>query len=349
MDWLLDMRGKLPYMGISLFFIVGLLSGVASAQTQLETFQTRLDALEEGMKDIRRIIEEDFHDLKQSVRNSSDSEGGLTALENKVDKLVDILRGLNQHIERSLKVGSDNELRLLQLEKRVEGLIGLGLNNGLASGNGSESDLLGDRPQGNSGAAEAPSPSLSANENSEFNWEIGVDTLEKGLEELSENQAGLGGENDSTSVTNPIEEEAVSADGTLSILPDQTPDEQFHFALGLALQNDFATAEQAFLEFIDLHPDYERLRDIIFWLGRVQFRLGSYDKASVTLSDFNTRWPTDPRREKAVLWIAESVTKITSGAEACELLTSLPRLLEDPSDNFYDRLDKLKQTTECDS
>ena len=75
------------------------------------------------------------------------------------------------------------------------------------------------------------------------------------------------------------------------MLPAVSPEEQYRFALGRALQNDLETAERAFSEFRVFNVGHERQADATFWLGRVQFMRGEYEKAAMTFSEFNSVYP----------------------------------------------------------
>jgi TolA-binding protein len=134
-----------------------------------------------------------------------------------------------------------------------------------------------------------------------------------------------------------------------SVLPDAGAEEQYQFALGTALKNDLNLAENAFEEFIQVNPDHARIADAHFWLGRMQFQRGSYERAVKTFSAFQTQWPNDSRIEKTTLWIGEAVSNFSSKKDTCELLTALPEFVPDPTDEFYTRLEKLKTGAECNS
>ena len=160
------------------------------------------------------------------------------------------------------------------------------------------------------------------------------------------------GQSDATEDSSETEIATTEGDQTAtpvkaSVLPDVSPDEQYRFALGKALQNDLVMAEDALAEFITTNPDHGRTNDATFWLGRVQFMQGSYEQAAMTFTEFNTVWPTDARREKTTLWIAESISYFAPAEEICDLLASLPSLIEDPTDNFFSRLDGLKEKSQC--
>ena len=137
---------------LALMLILGLYSGSASAQSSMEIFQDKLIAVEEGLKDIRSVVEEDFRALKQSLEDNEDVDSDeVRALENQIGKMVDQLNALNTRIERTLQVATDNEFRLLRLEKRIESLMRMGIEGNLAA-----------TGPVNQGAGEAPQSSLSS-------------------------------------------------------------------------------------------------------------------------------------------------------------------------------------------
>jgi TolA-binding protein len=133
------------------------------------------------------------------------------------------------------------------------------------------------------------------------------------------------------------------------ILPDESPDEQYRFALGKALQNDLETAENAFAEFRLFNKGHSREADAAFWLGRVQFMRGSYEKAAMTFSGFNSEYPNDARLVDTTMWIAESVSHFAPQDQACAIYASLPSLLDSPPESFTTQLAKLSAASNCDS
>jgi TolA-binding protein len=307
----------------NLLIVLAMVSAFCSpavAQSSVEIFQDKIIALEESMKEIRGIVEEDLRTIKLALQDSGDVNNN--ELSNKVDKLADQLTALNNRIGRTLQVATDNEFRLLRLEKRVNSALQI------------DDALAADGPE-NQGAGDAPQSSLSVSANSRADWAISEDELEEEI-------ANLPNSEDIQSDVAEIEEETTS-----SILPKASADEQYKFALGKALQNDLDAAEVALDEFVQINPDHERANDATFWLGRVQYMKSSHEKAAVTFSKFNENWPADPRREKTTLWLAESISYFAPTSEVCDLLDSLPTLLADPTDDFYLRLDQLKAKAEC--
>ena len=331
--------------------------GQANAQSAFELYQDRLVALEESLKDVRGMVEEDLRSLKQAIEDGTGDSEEVAELKNRMDKIIDRLGSLNNRIERTLEVASDNEFRLLRMEKRLDSLMRMGIEGGLGQ-------LQQPTSPSGIGAGDVPQAGLSVNENNETVWTMGADSLNEEINNLpnpedanhvetsSDNGSGdAAGQTatagDDTAETVVSEDEPTETAVKASVLPDVSPDEQYRFALGKALQNDLVMAEDALAEFITTNPEHTRTNDATFWLGRVQFMQGSYEQAAMTFTEFNTTWPTDARREKTTLWIAESISYFAPAEEICDLLASLPSLIEDPTDNFFTRLDGLKQKSQC--
>lgn len=133
------------------------------------------------------------------------------------------------------------------------------------------------------------------------------------------------------------------------VLPDLSPEEQYRYALGRALQNDLETAEAAFDEFRQLHPDHSRSADALFWLGRVQYMRGRYEKAAMSFTEFNAAYPGDSRMVDTTLWIAEAVAQFAEAEQACAIFASLPQLLDNPPESFVSRLAELNASANCES
>ena len=335
---------KIALRGMMMMAVMLVSIAPAAAQSSLELFQNRVSALEEGLKDVRGLIEEDFRDLKQALAEQGTADpDSIRDIERKIVKIGDQLNGLNNRIERTLEVASDNEFRLLRMEKRIDSLMRLGIDDGIQSDADTDSST---GPSANTGAGAVASSSINANQNNDGNWSISTKTLD---EEISK----LPNPNDVATITPPTDTppiDTASAETTTptrDVLPEASPDDQFQFALGKALQNDLTAAEAAFDEFVALNPSHDRTNDATFWLGRVQFMKGSYEQAAMTFTEFNTVWPTDSRREKTTLWIAESISFFAPSNEVCDLLTSLPNLIEDPTENFFVSLNELKQKSAC--
>jgi TolA-binding protein len=343
----------------------------SNASALLTRQQQRMDILEQGLKEIRGVVEQDLREIKLKVEQlgSSSAQAGtaqladLNALRNEMEKLNDTLAMTSRRMERTLEITSDTEFRLLRLEKRVQTLISLG-----------GSDLASAAAQQETTAADAPANVQMTRESNSgvTKWSVEEGALNRELETLDTANAPDAAAKDGVETANnsalPADNEVSGDVGTLNadvavnavpvvpaqpaepeVLPAISPEEQYRFALGRALQNDLETAELAFAEFRVFNKDHERQADATFWLGRVQFMRGEYEKAAMTFSEFNSTYPNDARLVDTTMWIAESVSHFAPAEQACEIYASLPKLLDTPPETFMTQLAALSDAAKCKS
>ena len=358
---------------------------IENASALLTRHQQRLGILEAGLKDVRGIIENDLREIKMKVEQmqSSSSEAGtsqnadLKVLRDQMEKLGDMLAMTNRRMERTLEITSDTEFRLLRLEKRMQTLLTLGGDDAAAA-------LV---QQDTIGAGEAAAVQMSRDLDTGISsWSVAEDSLNDALANVEgdnatseasavDENAGLAdtGSADTGSLdagsADAGSADAGSADTALAagdnaipanaestgetaptqpeVLPAVSPEEQYRFALGRALQNDLETAELAFAEFRTFNQGHARQADSIFWLGRVQFMRGEFEKAAMTFSEFNSAYPGDARLVDTTMWIAESVSHFAPPEQACEIYASLPQLIDTPPDTFLAQLSKLSDDANC--
>lgn len=353
---------------------------IENASALLTRHQQRMDILEAGLKDVRGIIENDLREIKMKVEQmqSSSSEAGtsqtadLKVLRDQMEKLGDMLAMTNRRMERTLEITSDTEFRLLRLEKRMQTLLTLGGDDAAAA-------LV---QQDTIGAGEAAAVQMSRDIDTGISsWSVAEDSLNDALANVEgdnaisgasavDENAGLAqagsadtGSTDTGSADTGSTESALAAgDNAIlanaettgetepaqpEVLPAVSPEEQYRFALGRALQNDLETAELAFAEFRTFNKGHARQADSIFWLGRVQFMRGEFEKAAMTFSEFNSAYPGDARLVDTTMWIAESVSHFAPPEQACEIYASLPQLIDTPPDTFLAQLSKLSDDANC--
>ena len=339
-----------------------------NASALLTRQQQRMDILEAGLKEVRGILENDLREIKMKVEQiqSSSSEAGssqtadLIVLRDQMEKLSDMLAMTNRRMERTLEIASDTEFRILRLEKRMQTLLALGgdeaaaalvqqdtigagdaaavqisrdFDTGISSWSveeGALNDALSVDESDN--VTNAPSAIISADSNAAPS--VFVDKQDN----ESNNGEGFSSADTNDAAKMPLQ---------LEVLPAVSPEEQYRFALGRALQNDLETAQLAFSEFRKFNKGHEREADSIFWLGRVHFMRGEYEKAAMTFSEFNSSFPGDARLVDTTMWIAESVSHFAPPAQACEIYASLPQLIDTPPETFLSQLSKLSDDANC--
>ena len=339
-----------------------------NASALLTRQQQRMDILEAGLKEVRGILENDLREIRMKVEQlqSSSSDTGssqtadLIALRDQMEKLSDMLAMTNRRMERTLEIASDTEFRLLRVEKRMQTLLTLVGSDAAAS-------IL---QQDSQGAGDATAVQMSRDLDTGISsWSVEEDALNEALTAVEadtalnvpsataptdENVAPVGLVNEQSNQASNVAPSTSANSGDVpnvptqpEVLPAVSPEEQYRFALGRALQNDLETAQLAFSEFRKFNKGHEREADSIFWLGRVYFMRGEYEKAAMTFSEFNTAFPGDARLVDTTMWIAESVSHFAPPAQACEIFASLPQLIDAPPDTFTVQLSKLRDEANC--
>lgn len=344
--------------------------------------QERMGLLETGLRDLRGIVEEDLRLLKMQIEQlsssasseESDVSANIRTITAQLERLTDSIAMTNRRMERTLEITSDVEFRLLRMEKRMQTLMTLG-GADVANAAVQQDTIAGGVPQDVQMSRNAGdgSTTWSMNED-ELNAQIDADSAAGDNASAPQDNAGATGAGatatattgDATetgladsgdNTTKPVQSDtqaaaAVTQDApvveTPQVLPDLSPEEQYRFALGRALQNDLETAERAFDEFRRFNEGHQREADASFWLGRVQFMRGQYEKAAMTFSEFNSVYPDDARLVDTTMWIAESVSHFAPREQACAIYASLPQLLDTPPDSFYTRLEALSKAANCD-
>jgi TolA-binding protein len=337
----------------------------SNASALLTLHQQRMDILEQGLKEIRGVVERDLREIKLKVEQlgSSSAHAGtaqvadLNALRAEMERLNDMLAMVSRRMERTLEITSDTEFRLLRLEKRVQTLATLG-GAVTASSSAQQETTPADAP---------PKVKMSRDSNSGVTkWSVDEGMLNRELETqdpslmpktvenapnteaLKEDMGDAGANsNEANGKIDSADDVAPFVPAEPEVLPAVSPEEQYRFALGRALQNDLETAERAFFEFRVYNEGHERQADATFWLGRVQFMRGEYEKAAMTFSEFNSIYPGDARLVDTTMWIAESVSHFAPQEQACEIYASLPKLLDTPPESFTKQLAALSAAAKC--
>ena len=330
--------------------------------------QIRLDTFEESLKELRGQVELEVKNTRTQMEklsasvlaNTSGASGDAQAIQSELARLNDSITILNQRLSRTIEMSSDIEFRVLRLEKRLSTL--LQLSDASITDKIVQDDVSGAGVPADVSLSEMQKPDRLSGRLISQSWTHrcrNSPTLLKIIQRL-QHQMIICLSSLKQTIQHPqsrqLDPEPEQAEAlaqqpapapTPEILPDVSPEEQYRFALGRALQNDLSTAEQAFAEFRAFHAEHERASDALFWLGRVQFMLGKYEDSAMTFSEFNTAYASDPRLVETTLWIAESVTQFASDEQACDVYNTLTQLVEQPPESFTKRLGELTTAANC--
>jgi len=335
----------------------------ARQQQRMDLFDTDLKALRGSLEQGLRTLQMQIAQLSNSASSDeSDISASIRNLQDKIERLTDTIAMTDRRMERTLEITSDVEFRLLRLEKRMQTLMTLGgddlanaavAQDTLPVGQGEQITMQRNDDDGSTSwtvdetklneqlANDAATKLAGAAEQGEQSVQ-GADAVDMASNDAASTNSGA-------EIAAALSEESEdTAPKKPQVLPETSPDEQYRFALGKALQNDLEMAEKAFAEFRVFNAGHTREADAAFWLGRVQFMRGSYEKAAMTFSEFNSDYPGDARLVDTTMWIAESVSHFAPKDQACEIYASLPSLLDSPPDSFTERLAKLSSASNCD-
>ena len=346
-----------------------------SANQLLARQQLRMDTLENSLKEMTGLVETELRSLKIQIDQASASavaaesgqSGDFKSVKMELARLTDSINILEQRMKRTIELSSDVEFRVLRMEKRMQTL--LSLSDADLSAQLAQQDVtaVGSVPEVSMSRDVATGETVWTIDENTLNAQLGEgegDSNQKESEPTSLQNSGetlrptdLSTVKDSTQTnanTNVGEvatiqppSEAIPVVVKPTVLPDAGAEDQYRFALGLALRNYLATAETAVSEFRELHPDDERAADALFWLGRVQFMQSKYENAAMTFTSFNKLYDGDARLTDTTLWIAESVAQFANDEQACNIYRSLPAFLDQPPDSFTDRLAELSAGSGC--
>ena len=345
-----------------------------SNATLLARQQMRLNNMEDSLKDLRGAMETELRTMRLQIEqmtgsttaNSSAQAASLKDLKAQIAELSDTLDIFNQRLRRSIELSSDVEFRVLRLEKRMQTLLNLSGDNlatavlqddAIAQGDNPSVALSRDNDTGGStwtvekdeAVAEELAKVTPADNQTDDNTTLAATeaTAEAAADPVATDNETVtlaAGDDQPAGEAAAVEE---APEAVVSVLPEGSPEEQYRFALGRALQNDLETAEAAFAEFRTTHPEHERSADVLYWLGRVQFIQGQYEKSAMTFTEFNSEYQSDSRLPDAILMIAESVANFATAEQACQIFKDLPQLLDQPPESFTKRLDELNQKAAC--
>ena len=97
--------------------------------------QTRLNNMEDSLKDVRGAMETELRAMRLQIEqmsgsttaNSSAQAASMKDLKAQIAELSDTLDIFNQRLRRAIELSSDVEFRVLRLEKRMQTLLNLNL------------------------------------------------------------------------------------------------------------------------------------------------------------------------------------------------------------------------------
>lgn len=131
------------------------------------------------------------------------------------------------------------------------------------------------------------------------------------------------------------------------VLPDGSAKDRYKFSFGLLRRADYAGAELAFQEFIDLHGDDPLVGNARYWLGESHYVRGQYVKAAEV---FLAGYQADPKSSKApdsLLKLGMSLLNLDKKAQACASFAKLTGDFPELSASITSKLASEKKRAGC--
>ncbi len=336
--------------------------------------QIKIQQIEDELRDLRGSMSDDMQDVRARLSDISsrlddqtgDDKQSIQKMLSSLASLEDTISLLEQRMRRTIEMSSDLDFRIIRLENKIQTLLNL------SSENSSSAILESPKTPIQSNELEDPinQSNLAASEGS--SWLIGQQQLDEKLQQVTEEAfptansveaisdakepltAEFGKNTNITSSSDNVPEkildvESISEEMELEeyILPEGTIEEQYQFAVQLALSKRLDEAARAFDRINALYPDEPRAADALFFLGRVQYMQKQFELAAYSFSEFNMNYPNDSRLVDSTLFLAKSVGEFAAAEQACPIFESLPELLEEKPQNFLAEMRKLSEKKQC--
>ena len=344
--------------------------------------QIKTQQIENELRGLRGSISDDMQDIRANLsdivaRMDEQTIEDKKAIQKSISSLAaleDTISLLEQRMRRTIEMSSDLDFRIIRLENKLQTLLSLSTENS------SSSDAnLQDMSKQTSDDPKQQSDSISNFVSSDGStWLIDQQKLDENLTQaaidvvpvsddvdallISQNansdiasqiETDDGTDNNTAPLSSEVpssQQDMVQADGKSSgqyNLPEGTIEEQYNFAVKLALAKKLDEAAKAFEALNATYPDEPRAADSLFFLGRVQYMQKQFELAAYSFSEFNINYPNDSRLVDSTLFLAKSVGEFADPEQACPIFKSLPELLEEKPQSFLNEMQLLLDKKQC--
>jgi len=279
---------------ILLIFIIAIFYSHKIYADETETILKQLQILQEDIKTLEKAVYSKDVNTVSNNNLSTDSSDVLTKHLLKLSELEEQFKTLTNNFEeinfkldklsnRITKVQNDNQMRFQDLEK-----------SGLTNGNDlslSETKLL-------PGSGEAQD--LGGVSESDI----------AAAEQIQQTQSV-------ESVGTVITETTARAE---KILPDDTPEEQYKFAVSFIKVGDYETAELALREFVDRNSNHKLAGNAQYWYGET-FRVRQlYQDAATAYLDGYQKYPKSTKAPVNLLKLGVMLVQIGEKEQGCSMI-----------------------------
>ena len=157
--------------------------------------------------------------------------------------------------------------------------------------------------------------------------------------------------NETTQQTQSIETTATIVTETFQaeekILPDESPDKQYKFATSFLKVGDYSTAERAFREFVNTHPEHDLAGNAQYWYAET-FRIRQLytDAASAYLEGYQ-KYPKGEKAPINLLKLGVSMVQIGEKDQGCKMINGVEKQYPKASQSVIQKAKYESQKFEC--
>ncbi|AZN73140.1 tol-pal system protein YbgF [Georhizobium profundi] len=238
--------------------------------------------------------------------------------------------------EQMRQVQEDNEFRFQALEGGAPSGDATRTNSitngtGASSNDGASADLPGIQPD----VAAAPTPPTQPSST--------VAPGETQLGSLTFDEQG----NLSRTLDTATSGANAAGTGQMASLSLDDPDALYRDAYNLVLAGDYADAEAAFRDYIDIFPDGGQIADAHFWLGESQFSQGSFSDSARTFLNAHQNFPQADKAPEMLLKLGMSLAALDNRDTACATYREVLSRYPDAPATVRDKVTREQSNASC--
>ena len=131
------------------------------------------------------------------------------------------------------------------------------------------------------------------------------------------------------------------------ILPNESPDKQYKFATSFLKVGDYSTAERAFREFVNTHPEHDLAGNAQYWYAET-FRIRQLytDAASAYLEGYQ-KYPKGEKAPINLLKLGVSMVQIGEKDQGCKMINGVEKQYPKASQSVIQKAKYESQKFEC--
>ena len=140
---------------------------------------------------------------------------------------------------------------------------------------------------------------------------------------------------------------AISPPSPGALLSSGSVTDQFNYAFGLMRQGNWAAAEQAWMAFVQRHPNDPLAGPAKYWLGEAYYARSMFIEAAGVFAEGYKRYPNSSKAADDLLKLGMALARANQPQQACSALAQLDHDFPSPSAVIKERARDEKKKLGC--